>query len=58
MNKYCLYLFVFFVFWVLPASAKTALPASWKPVAPDGYTPVTWAKAPGIAAFLAAVNLF
>lgn len=29
---------------------------TWKPVTPEGYTPITWAKAPGIATFFKAPN--
>ena len=35
------------------AAGKAAAPAKagWKPLLPDGYTAITWAKAPGIASF-------
>lgn len=38
------------------AAAKTAVKTvaakeAWKPSAPSGYAPITWAKAPGIASF-------
>ena len=39
------------------AASKTAAPAAkpaWQPLPPDGYTSITWAKAPGIASFFKA----
>ena len=36
----------------LPAEAKTA--PAWKPTTPDGYLPITWVKAKGVASFMKA----
>lgn len=41
---FLVFLFVF-IFAAAPASA------AWKPVTPEGYTPITWAKATGIASY-------
>jgi len=39
---------------VLAASKSAAAKAAWKPLSPDGYSPIAWAKAPGIASFFKA----
>lgn len=59
MKKLYLGLLIIFILSVTPALAatKTVAPKSkapWKPLAPTGYTPITWAKAPGIASFFKA----
>jgi hypothetical protein len=35
-------------------SATSASAATWKPATPEGYTPITWAKATGVASFFKA----
>ncbi|MBP6859143.1 MAG: SH3 domain-containing protein [Candidatus Magasanikbacteria bacterium] len=42
------------IFVILFTFAVTPVSAAWKPVTPEGYTPITWAKAPGIASFFKA----
>ena len=56
MKKIYLGLLVVFIFSAIPVFAQTAQAAqtTWKPATPDGYTPITWAKAPGIATFFKA----
>jgi hypothetical protein len=48
-------LIIFFALSAAPtiAATKAAAPikAAWKPLAPQGYSPITWASAPGIASF-------
>jgi hypothetical protein len=51
MNKKLLFLSFIFTFLFTPILASAA---SWKSVTPDGYTSITWAKAPGIASFFKA----
>ncbi|MFA5047837.1 MAG: SH3 domain-containing protein [Patescibacteria group bacterium] len=55
MKKLYLGLLIIFILSATPALAASKSTASakatWKPLAPDGYTPITWAKAPGIASF-------
>lgn len=48
MKKLFIFLVVGFIFSTSSASA------AWNPVTPDGYKPITWAKAPGIASFFKA----
>ncbi len=50
MKKYLL-LFTVATLISLPFNAKAA---TWKPTAPEGYTPITWAKATGITTFMKA----
>ena len=53
MKKIILLLsFAFLFITTLPVEAKTA--PTWKPTTPDGYTPINWAKARGIASFMKA----
>lgn len=53
-------LLIVFIFSASPVFAKTVSPVSpkpttsWKPAIPTGYSPITWAKAPGIATFFKA----
>jgi len=54
MKKFYLSLLIIFLFSAVPVWAKTAAPKVWKPATPDGYTLITWAKAPGIATFFKA----
>jgi len=55
MKKINLGLIVIFVFLAVLTFTKTAQAATaWKPATPDGYTPITWAKAPGIASYFKA----
>jgi hypothetical protein len=55
MKKLFLFFLLSSVFVVTPVFAKTTSPSvTWKVVTPDGYTPITWAKAPGIATFFKA----
>lgn len=51
MSKRLLFIALFVLFGL---SANAAKAAAWKPVTPEGYTPITWAKAPGIASFFKA----
>jgi len=56
MKKYFSFLLIVVALVVAPtlAAAKTATVAAtkaWKPVAPKGYSPIDWAKAPGIASY-------
>lgn len=55
MKKIYLSLLIIFAFSAAPAMAavKTAAPikAAWMPLAPKGYTAITWTSAPGIASF-------
>jgi hypothetical protein len=53
MKKIYSGLLIVLIFSAIPVFAKTAQ-AAWKPATPDGYTPITWAKAPGIATFFKA----
>lgn len=53
MNKLSLGLLTILFFLALPASAKT-VSTIWKPVTPAGYSPITWAKAPGIITYFRA----
>lgn len=56
MKKIYLGLLIVFIFSASLVFTKTAqaAKAEWKPATPDGYTPITWAKAPGIATFFKA----
>lgn len=54
MKKIFLGLAFIFAFSAGPFFIASAHSATWKPVAPDGYAPITWAKAPGIATFFKA----
>jgi len=55
MKKLYLGLVMILIFSAVPAFAKTVQTATtWKPAVPEGYTPITWAKAPGIATFFKA----
>jgi hypothetical protein len=56
MKKIYSGLLIFFIYLAIPIFAQTAQAAqtTWKPATPDGYTPITWAKAPGIATFFKA----
>lgn len=52
----CFLLLAFFAFLVLPgqlnaATAKTPAPKAWSAATPDGFLPLTWAKARGISSF-------
>ncbi len=51
MQKISFSLFAFFVLLLAPLSASAA---AWKPATPEGYTPITWAKAQGIASYFKA----
>lgn len=56
MKKIYFSLAIIFALAAAPAMAatKTAVPAPkapWKAIAPKGYSPITWASAPGIASF-------
>jgi hypothetical protein len=54
MKKILLSLLIVFALSAVPTLAATkAAPAKavWKPLAPKGYSPITWASAPGIASF-------
>lgn len=37
-------------------AAKPVTPATWKPKVPEGYVPITWAKARGVASFIKIPN--
>ncbi len=50
MKKNFVVIFASVLFALLCAAPKSSA-ASWKPVVPEGYSPITWAKAPGIATF-------
>lgn len=56
MKKIVLASLIVFALFAAPALAatKSNVPAGWKPAAPAGYTPITWAQAPGIASFFRA----
>lgn len=55
MKKTILCFFVGAIFCICPVFVKDArAAAAWKPIAPEGYTLITWAKAPGIATFFKA----
>lgn len=60
MKKIFLTLLIIFSFTAIPVLAKTTRTATpkplavWKPATPDGYSPITWAKAPGIITFFKA----
>ncbi len=51
MQRFFISFFVSLIFLITPALAQAA---TWKPVVPEGYTPITWAKATGIASFFKA----
>ncbi len=51
MHKSLLAFFSASIILFTPVLAKAA---TWKPVTPEEYTPITWAKAPGIASFFKA----
>ncbi|MBI2038049.1 MAG: SH3 domain-containing protein [Candidatus Magasanikbacteria bacterium] len=51
MQKILIALFAIFAFL---SSGVAASAATWKPVTPEGYAPITWAKATGIASFFKA----
>ncbi len=53
MKKIYLGLLIIFALSAVPAMAAPAAPAktAWKPATPAGYSPITWAAAPGIASF-------
>jgi hypothetical protein len=53
MKKMYIILIAVSVFLSVPASASAAA-AAWKPVTPDGYAPISWAKAPGIVTYFKA----
>lgn len=55
MKKLFLFFLLSSVFVSTPVFAKITPPSvAWKPATPDGYAPITWAKAPGIATFFKA----
>jgi hypothetical protein len=53
MKKIYFGILIVFIFSASLVFTKTAqaAKAGWKPATPDGYTPITWVKAPGIATF-------
>jgi rhodanese-related sulfurtransferase len=52
MKKIYLSLLILFALSAIPAMAATApAKAAWKPILPKGYSPITWAGAPGVASF-------
>ncbi len=51
MKKYTLLLLLTFVIGFSPVSA---LAAAWKPTPPEGFTPITWVGANGVASFMRA----
>lgn len=50
MKKIFLSFFIILFLTVLPAQAKTVAP--WKPITPEGYTPIGWVKASGVESFM------
>ncbi len=62
MKKIFIMFLISFAFSSTPVLAKTIpvvkpkIPSAWKAIAPEGYTQITWAKAPGIATFYKAPN--
>jgi rhodanese-related sulfurtransferase len=52
MKKIYLSLLILFALSAIPAmAATTPAKAAWKPAMPKGYSPITWASAPGVASF-------
>ncbi|OGH92151.1 MAG: hypothetical protein A2534_00875 [Candidatus Magasanikbacteria bacterium RIFOXYD2_FULL_39_9] len=51
MRKFFISFFVGLIFLITPTLVQAA---TWKPITPEGYTPITWAKATGIASFFKA----
>ncbi len=51
MKKIFISLFALFIFLATPLVSQAA---TWKPATPEDYTPITWAKATGIASFFKA----
>ena len=51
-NLFLFFLIIVSVVVVSPAEAKQV--PVWKPIAPAGYTPLTWVKARGVASFMKA----
>lgn len=54
MRKIYFVLALIVTFSIGPILAKNVYAAAWKPVTPDGYTQITWAKASGVATFFKA----
>lgn len=51
MRKFSIIFVLAFIFLCSPVATKAA---AWKPEVPEGYAPITWAKATGIASFFKA----
>ena len=46
--------FSFFALFIFLVTSSVSQAATWKPATPEEYTPISWAKAPGIASFFKA----
>jgi len=49
-----IYFGLLIIFFLFAAPTFAAAPKAWKPTTPNDYTPITWAKATGIASFFKA----